>query len=115
MARASPALEGIDEGHLWRAFDTAVEDLKERADGWYNAMAKSSKSIDEHKKAEDEWAVTTGKVKDVIEGVRQKMMEAQKAEGEFTDVIRDNKAAHRGPGEGQKHASRRGEGRRPSP
>lgn len=99
--------EGVDKitfGMLH--ISDAIDGLKTRAEGWYNTMATSAKSIQEHKQAEDDWAVSTGKVKDTIEGVRQKMIEAQKVEGEFTDVIRDNKKAHEGAGEAsEKHAA----------
>jgi hypothetical protein len=58
------------------------------------SMVERGKSIQEDKAAQEAWAVTTGKIKDKIEEVRQKMVAAREEEGEYTDVIRDNKAAH---------------------
>lgn len=96
---------GANVYELWAKFQNAVnlgmggygEQAKFAAhasDMFYESMAKNSKGIDDNKAAEDQWAIVTGHVKDAIEGVRQKMVDAQKNEGEYTDVIRDNNNAH---------------------
>lgn len=76
-----------------------VERLDSNIQSLLQTMSERGAALQRDKAAEDEWAVSTGKVKDVIEAVRQKMVEAQKVEGEFTAVVRDNKAAHEGAGE----------------
>lgn len=76
------------------SMDEQVKSLEADMEGWYTSMAQSQQGINEHKQAEEDWAVTTGKVKDTIEGVRQKMIEAQAAEGDYSEVVRDSKKAH---------------------
>src|SRR5260370_33113109 len=62
-------------------------------------MAESQKGIEDHKKAEDEWAVQTGHVKDKIEEIRQKMIAAKDTTHDFHEAIRDESEAHKEAGE----------------
>lgn len=81
------------------ALDEQVKTLEADMDGWYNTMAESQAGIDAHKKSEDEWAVSTGKVKDKIEEVRQKMIAAKDTTHDYTEPIRDVTEAHHEAGE----------------
>ena len=56
-------------------------------------MLARGKSLQEDKAAEEEWGKATNKVQEAIEGVRQKMIESQKAAGEHRKAIEGNTAA----------------------
>jgi hypothetical protein len=76
------------------AFDEDVKILEDDVEGWYNAMAQNQKGIDDHKKAEESWAVATGEVKDKIEEVRQKMIDAKQTTDEETEATDEVAAAY---------------------
>lgn len=57
------------------------------------AQAKWSLAAYENSKSADEWAVTTGHFKEALEGVRQKMIEAQKTAGEHRKTTEEGTAA----------------------
>lgn len=75
------------------AFDEDVKLLTKDVEGWYDAMAINSKAIDDSGKAQDDWAVRTGKVKDVLDQVQKKMISARDANANWTEVIRDGAKA----------------------
>ena len=83
------------------ALDEQVKTLEADMERWYNTMAESQASIEGHKKAEEEWAITTGHVKDKIEEIRQGMISAKKDHAEHNEKISEtaaewNKAAKAG-------------------
>jgi len=53
-----------------------VKELAADMDRWYQVMAEGVVDIENNKKAQDEWAVSTGEVSGKIETIKQKMIEA---------------------------------------
>jgi hypothetical protein len=58
-------------------FGGAIEATKADIERLYNAMAEGENRIDGYKKAQDEWAVSTGHVNEALEKIKTRMVEAK--------------------------------------
>ena len=58
-------------------FGGAIEATKADIERLYNAMAEGENRIDGYKKAQDEWAVSTGHVNEALEKIKLRMEEAK--------------------------------------
>lgn len=74
-------------------FGDAIKATEKDMDRLYQAMATGEQKIAEYKKAEDEWAVSTGHVNEEIERIRQRMIAAQQTQEERKRALEDGKAA----------------------
>jgi hypothetical protein len=70
-----------------KRIDTELQALEQR-------MMERAESLKKDKQAEEDWAIATGKVKDKIEEIRQKMLDAQKATEGNTEATAENAKTH---------------------
>jgi len=66
----------------------AIDSLEGHLDKVYNKMAEGENAIAAHRKAQDEWAVTTGQINEKLEQVRQKMIAAQQTQTQHTEGVK---------------------------
>jgi hypothetical protein len=80
----------------------ATEDVKRIDDELANLeqrMMERAASIAKDKQAEEDWAVATGKVKDQIEAIRLKMVDAKASIDQNTDATAENAKQHHDAGD----------------
>jgi uncharacterized protein (DUF433 family) len=92
VAMAMSAIETVTLGAV--NFGDAVDNLRQRGEDWYTTMSETQAAIESHKKAEDEWAISTGKVKDQIEAIKQRMVDAKNATKEGAEETEHLTGAH---------------------
>lgn len=105
---AEGALLAIEKGLnkiSFGALDESVAAIQADMEGWYNTMAESAAAIENHKSAEEGWAVTTGNVKDGIEKIRQRMIEAKQTQTESAGEVKKHAEAQGALAEATEKAS----------
>jgi hypothetical protein len=86
-----------------------VKRLDDNIQSLLQSMTERGAALQKDKAAEDEWAIATGAVKDKLEAIRQKMLEAKDTEHDFNEVIRDSAEAQKGAADSaDKHGAAQG-------
>lgn len=67
-------------------FSSSIENGQQHLDELYQTMAEGENRIAGYKKAQDEWAVSTGHVRDKLEEIKQKMIAAKDQAKENTEA-----------------------------
>lgn len=84
--KLSSIVTGVD-------FGESIKALEKDMDRLYDNMSEGETKIAGFRKAQDEWAIATGKVNEKIEEIRQRMLEAQEAQQKHAEETRHDTAA----------------------
>jgi hypothetical protein len=76
-------------------FGDAIKNTEQDIERLYNAMAEGENKISGYKKAEDDWAVSSGHVNEALDKIQERMKAAQKAQEDEAAATKDGSAANK--------------------
>jgi hypothetical protein len=112
LAKIAKAAYEVGEALMLPGAAEGVQEMAAHIKSVEGEVVKWADAADANMKKADEWAVATGKFKEALEGVRSKMVDAQKSAGAHTEAQKEATAATEagaraadGQAEAQKKAS----------